>query len=209
VLDSVAYSKNYFYNRNRIKTANGPIWLTVPVITKGRFGQRFVDTRIDNTQDWRDKHWKSITYAYGRSPFFEKYSEYFKTTFSRDWEFLTDICVDTFAFLLKSFGIETKMVRSSELNVGGSREDLLMNVCKRTAATHYLSGPDGRNYLNLDRWREGGIEVSFQNYVHPTYPQMYGESIPNLSAIDLLFNLGEGAREVLVSTQPEYFGGAR
>src|SRR3972149_10546120 len=78
ILDNVPYSKNYFYNRNKIKTANGPVWLTVPVLTKGQIGQTFIETKIDNNQNWKEKHWKSIYYAYLKTPYFEEYSGYIK-----------------------------------------------------------------------------------------------------------------------------------
>lgn len=209
ILDSVPYSKNYFYNRNKIKTSDGIMWLTIPVLTKGHYGQAFTETRIDKNQDWGAKHWKSISYSYGNASFFKDYSEYFFITMQKQWTILADICVETFTFLLKSFNINTKVVRSSELSVNGKKEELLINICKKMGATHYLSGIDGKNYLDMDLWKEYDIQIDFQNYAHPAYPQLYGDFVSNLSAIDLLFNCGEKGLETLTANQPKYFGGLR
>ncbi len=205
ILDSVPYSRNYFYNRNKIKTANGPIWLTIPILAKGRFGQLFTETRIDNSQKWAEKHRKGITCAYSKAPFFDDYAGRLYEMLEKKREFLTDICLDSFRFLLESFCIKTKIARSSELGANGAKEELLIDICKKTGATHYLSGPDGRNYLNISRWTDNGIEVDFQNYIHPVYPQLYGDFTSNMSAIDLLFNCGGESCPIVASGQPEYF----
>lgn len=205
VLDNVPYSKNYFYNRNRIKMSGGPGWLTVPVLTKGHMGQTFVETKIDNAQRWGCKHWKSISYSYAHAPFFKDYSSYLEETLKKDWDLLADLCMDTFAFLLNSYNIRTKVIRSSELYSQGSKEELVINICKELKSTRYLSGPDGKNYLNLDLWDDNGIEVDFQNYIHPVYAQLHGDFVPNMSAIDLLFNCGKDSRDIFSANQPEYF----
>lgn len=209
ILDNVPYSKNYFYNRNRIKTANGPIWLTVPILTKGHFGQTFIETRIDNSQNWGEKHWKSIYYAYKDAPHFDEYGEYLKAKLSEKWEILADLCIETFTYLLSSFNSKSKILKSSEMGVEGKKEELLINICKKVGATHYLSGPDGKNYLTSALWEENNISIDFQHYIHPKYPQLYGDFVPNLSAIDLLFNCGKTGLETLTYGQPIYFGGLR
>jgi len=205
ILDNVPYSKNYFYNRNKIKGPNGPQWLTIPVLSKGQFGQSFTEMRIDNSQDWGEKHRKSIYQAYAKAPFFGEYSGYFYEALKKDWNLLADICVETFRFLLTSFGINKEIVRASELKAEGKKEGLIINICRKVGATHYLSGPDGRNYLDISRWDDNGIKVDFQNYAHPIYPQLHGDFVPNMSAIDLLFNCGKDGFNVLASGQPEYF----
>lgn len=208
VLDSVPYSKNYFYNRNRIKTANGLTWLTVPVLTKGCEGQDFTETRIDNRENWREKHWKSIFYSYKKAPFFEESCQRLENILKREWEFLVDLCLETFHYILEIFDIRTRIVRASELGVQGRKEGLVISICKQLQATHYLSGPDGKNYLTPDLWAKQNMMVDFQNYIHPIYRQLHGEFIPNLSVIDLIFNYGGlSGLEILTSGQPEYFNG--
>jgi len=205
ILDNVPYSKNYFYNRNQIKGPNGNIWLTVPMLTKGYFGQTFLDARIDNNQDWRVKHWKSIRYSYSAAPFFKDYRGYFEEVFAKEWKSLVDICLETFRFLLKSYGVTTSVVRASELGVSGKKEELIINICKKLDATHYLSGPDGKNYLDLSFWKKNNVRVDFQNYSHPIYPQLHGDFAAKMSSIDLLFNCGNEGLKILTAGQPEYF----
>lgn len=205
ILDTVPYSKNYFYNRNKIRTKEGEVWLTIPVLTSGLTGQTFIETRINNTKNWGLKHWKTIEQSYRRAPFFDMYQGFFFETLNRRCDFLVDICLETFRFLLDSFAITSRVVRASELGAKGAKEDLLLDLCTKTGATRYLSGPDGRNYLNLDAWAANSIAVDFQNYQHPVYQQVYGGFVPNLSVVDLLFTHGREGAVHMKSGQPEYF----
>ena len=205
ILDNVPYSKNYFYNRNRIKGANGPLWITIPVLTKGNTGQLFTETRIVSGQDWRSTHLKSIESCYRKTPFFSEYFPYFEELYQKEWLFLADICEETFRFLLKCFGLKTTLQRASALHVQGKKEDLLIEICEAVGAKRYLSGPDGKKYVDLARWRKEAISIDFQEYLHPVYSQLFGDFIHNLSAIDILFNCGEEGMKILTSNQPTYF----
>lgn len=201
LLDNVPYSKNYFLNRNRIKTPNGWAWITVPVLTKGKFNQLIKDVKIDNSSKWREKHWKSIYYNYQKAPYFNTYAEILKSeVYDRVWENLSDLCVKTLNLVLDMLKIKIPILKASELGVSGKKEDLLLNICGKLGADEYLSGPDGRKYLNLKKWEENGIKVFFHDYKHSTYPQLYGEFIPNLSIIDLLFNCGEKSLKILTGS---------
>ena len=207
LLDNVPYSKNYFYNRNRIKTANGWIWLTVPVITKNRFGQLIKDVEIKNSVDWRSDHWKSIFFAYKKSKYFECFASSLEEIYKREWQYLYEICEIMIEFIMKSFGIKTPIYRASELNVHGKKEDLLLNICKKLNVNKYLSGIDGKNYLNLENWKNQQIKVLFQNYKHPKYPQMFNNGfIPQMSSVDLLFNCGPESLNILKDERGEKIG---
>jgi len=197
LLDNVPYSKNYFYNRNRIKTANGWIWLTIPVVTKNRFGQLIKDVQINNTLDWRKDHWKSISLAYKKCRYFDQYATMFEEIYNQQWQYLGDICEATTKLIMKAFGITTPIYKASELGIEGKKEELLINICKNWKADMYLSGVDGRNYLNSESWRNSQIEVNFQDFKHPKYPQLYGDFIPQMAAIDLLFNCGGESLDIL------------
>ena len=203
LLDNVPYSKNYFYNRNRIKTANGWIWLTVPVITKNRFGQAIKDIEINNTKNWARNHWKNISLAYKKSKYFEYYISGLEEIYKRQWQYLVDICEATTKFIMESFGIKTPVCKASELGVGGRKENLLVEICKKLDATVYLSGVDGKKYLNLENWSEQQIRVIFQDFRHPKYPQLFNGFIPQMSAIDLLFNCGPESLNILQNKNGE------
>lgn len=200
LLDNVPYSKNYFINRNKIKTANGWIWLTVPVLAKGSFGQLISDVRINNKVNWQKQHWKSIYYAYKKAPYFSRYAEFFEQVYQREWTYLVEFVEELLFYLLRVLGIATKVVKASNLNVEGNKEELILGICKAVHADEYLSGPDGKNYLNLELWHENNVKVTFHNYHHPpAYPQLHGEFLPQMSIIDLLFNCGENSLEILLN----------
>jgi len=201
LLDNVPYSKNYFINRNKIKTADGGIWLTIPVLTKGRFKQLIKDVQIDNATPWPRKHWKSIYYSYNKAPYFSKYADFFERTYKTEWIYLIDIIDHLFFFILKALKINTPIIKASELGIKGKKEELILSICKTVKADEYLSGPDGKNYLNLRLWRENNIKVIFHNYHHPKYPQLYGEFLPQMSIIDLLFNCGDESLKILSKNQ--------
>jgi len=202
LLDNVAYSKDYFLNRNKIKTANGWSWLTVPVLTKGKFGQLIREVQIDNSTPWQEKHWKSIYFNYIKAPFFSSYGEILKKeVYERKWTYLCELSEKSLKLLLKFLGITTPIVKASELGVEGKKEDLLIKICQKIGADEYLSGPDGRNYLNLEVWKQKNIKVYFHDYQHPCYPQLHGGFEPNMSVIDLLFNCGPESLDILSKNQ--------
>lgn len=205
ILDTVAYSKNYFYNRNRIKASGGQLWLSVPVLTKGHYGQSFTEARINNIGNWPVKHSKSIYHSYFNAPFFKNYEPLLASMLNRRWDFLVDLCLESLGFLMDSFGVKTKILRASQLGIKGNKEELLISICKELKATHYLSGVDGSNYIHPDIWKADNIEVDFQSYIHPVYQQLHGNFIPNMSSLDLLFNRGANGLKELTAGQPEYF----
>jgi hypothetical protein len=202
LLDNVPYSKNYFINRNKIKTTNGWTWLTVPVLTSGLFGQLIKDVQIDNKTQWCKTHWRSIYYSYKKAPHFPKYVNFFEGFYAKEWAYLAEANEALLDFVLNTLGIKTRIVKASELDVLGKKEELILNTCKVLKADEYLSGPDGAKYLSLDLWRRNNIKVEFHNYRHPEYPQLYGKFIPQMSIIDLLFNCGEDSLRILSSNQP-------
>jgi len=197
LLDNVPYSKNYFLNRNKIKTANGWTWLTIPVIFKGNSHKLIKEIEIDNRSDWRKKHWRSIYYSYKNSSYFDIYAEFFEHFYQQEWRYLAEASSQVLSSLLSMLQIKTPIRMASALGVEGKKEELILNICKAVQAQEYLSGPDGRNYLNLGLWRENRVKVEFHEYLHPQYRQLHGEFLPQMSVIDLLFNCGPDSLSIL------------
>lgn len=198
VLDHVQFEKNSFTNRNRVCTAQGSTWLTVPVRTKGRFGNLPI-SRLEIAADgrWAGKHWATLSQAYARAPHFQEHAEFFRDTFDRRWHLLADLMTHLTSYLLDALRVETRCVRSSELDVRAAKSDLILDVCRTLNATHYLSGPVGRDYLDLNKFEEQGIGVVFHDYRHPTYPQCEPGFQPFMAAVDLLFNCGSDGSDIL------------
>jgi hypothetical protein len=186
--DDAQYSKNNLFNRNRIKTQIGELWLTVPIRYKS--GRSICETEIDNSSNWREKHWKTITCNYSKARFFKEYAGMFEEIYSRDWKILSDLTIAMNETICEIMGIKTKFYRSSELKAEGMSNEKLINLCKNIGADVYLSGQGAKAYMNEDLFREQGITVEYQEFSYPVYPQQWGEFIPNLSVIDYLFNCG-------------------
>ena len=197
LLDNVPYSKNYFLNRNKIKTANGWTWLTVPVIFKGNSHKIIKEIEIDNRSDWGKKHWLSIYYSYKNSSYFDTYADVFEHFYKQEWRYLVEASTHLLFSLLRMLNIKTPIRMASTLGVEGRKEELILNICKSVQAEEYLSGPDGRNYLNLGLWQENKVKVEFHDYLHPQYRQLHGEFLPHMSVIDLLFNCGPDSLPIL------------
>jgi hypothetical protein len=200
IYDDVQYDKHSWRNRNRIKTPKGAHWLTVPVLLKFDEHPRVNEIRIDNGGNWRKKHLFTIEQNYSKAPFFRKYSPLFEETYTRDWEYLIDLDMYFIMKIADCLGIEkTKIIRSSALGITGDRIGRLIAICRRFHTDTFYEGASGRNYIDEGRFLAEGIQVVFQDYRHPVYPQLYGEFIPYLSIIDLLFNLGEKSLSVLMN----------
>jgi hypothetical protein len=200
VLDNVMLersSKTRFTNRNKIKTADGWAWLTVPVKTAG-IGQPLIcDTKLDIEQNWAKKHYQSIIHSYNRAPYFDANKEWLECFYSQPWTHLSPMIEQCTSHLLESLKIKTPLVHSSKMPVEGRKSELILNLCKYVGATTYISGAFGRNYLNFQDFKESGISIEFDDYVQPSYPQLHGDFQPHMSALDLLLNCGERSCEFL------------
>lgn len=195
-LDNVQFKKNEWQNRNKIKTAEGWQWLTVPVLHN--FGQRIHEVKINNTVQWKRKHLSALLTNYSKAPFFSDYFEFFKSTFAAEWEFLTDFNIHVTRYLTEVLGLSGKQfVKASEFELRRGNTNRLIDICKKMGGDVYLSGKDGAKYLDLSKFEEEKIDVIFQEYKHPMYSQLYGEFEPFLSVLDLLFNCGPDSLLIL------------
>ena len=189
LLDTVQYKKNEFQNRNRIKTADGWQWLTVPVTY--RFPQRIEEVGVNQTVDWQRKHLQALKTNYSKAPFFETYCGRFEELYQQSYEFLVQVNVACIELLMKLLGLERKLVLASSLQVETEDPTLrLVEICRKLGGDFYLSGRDGANYMDIDMFAGHQIDILFQDFQHPQYPQCFGTFEPNMSVVDLLFNCG-------------------
>lgn len=202
VLDHVQFEKNSFVNRNKIRTAKGWTWLTVPVETSGQFGHLAIDAlRIAADPRWARKHWLSIEQNYAAAPHFAAHRAAFAELYARPWERLIDLIEAINSYLMQAFVISTRLVRSSTLGATASKSELVLELCRHAGATTYLSGPLGRDYLDLQSFAAAGIDVVFHDYRHPVYAQAHPGFEPGMAAIDLLFMQGPEAGRTLRRTE--------
>jgi hypothetical protein len=196
LLDTVQYKKNEFQNRNRIKTVDGWQWLTVPVTY--RFPQRIYEVGVNQTVDWQRKHLQALKTNYRKAPFFDTYIGKFEKFYQQPYELLAEVNVACIKLLMDLLGLKNKVVLSSSLQVETEDPTLrLVEICQTLDGDTYLSGRDGAKYMDLDTFHSHQIEIIFQDFNHPEYPQCYGPFEPNLSVVDLLFNCGPDSLNII------------
>lgn len=196
LLDTVQFSKRDWENRNRIKVASGPAWVTVPVRGHSR-GTPIHEIRIDNEQPWADKILGMIRRAYEGARFFDENYPGIADILRRDWDRLVDLNVALIDWICSEMSIRCEFVKSRSLGVEGTGQELLIELCKAVGANHYLSGPNGRDYIDTDQWQQSGIGLHFHDYVCAEYPQQFGEFEPWLSVVDMLMNCGPNTRALV------------
>jgi len=198
VLDHVQFEKNSMVNRNKINSVNNPILLTVPVYTKGKFGNLEINTvEIDHVSQWQKKHWKTILLSYSKAPFFCKYKDELELIYKKKYTKLNDLLKDQLTFFLNALRIKTPILFSSSLDLKESKSDLILEICIKNNACHYISGPYGRDYIDLEKFYENNISVSFHDYNHPNYTQLSKVFNSNLSILDLIMNHGDNSLTIL------------
>ena len=199
LLDNVQYVKKEWHNRNRIREHNkGWMWLTVPIYRKPGF-QKINEVIIDNSRNWQKRHWKSILTAYQKSPFFELYEAFFEDVYSKNWEKLIEINETIIRYIINELDIQTPIVKGSTLQLEGKKTDFIIDICKKTNSDTFLSGIGGHQYLDERKVKESNIMLLYQDFQHPIYSQRFEPFVPNLSVIDLMFNLGnEDSRKQII-----------
>lgn len=173
--------------------------MTVPVVTKGKFTQTIPQTCIDNGKDWARKHLAAIKNHYCKAPYFDRYFPMLEEGLNTSWEMLLDLDLHFIRLLDETLGLGTNYILASSLSPEGKKAELIVNICELVGADEYLNGAMGRGYLSDDLFRERGIRLMFQDYDHPVYRQCYDGFVSHLSVIDLLFNCGDGSRDVILS----------
>jgi len=202
VLDNVQFKKNEWQNRNRIRTAQGWQWLTVPVLHN--FGSKINEIKINNNEPWRKKHLRALELNYCKAPYFEQYFPYFQEILSRPWENLGEINLCFVRKMLELLGITTKLVLSSEYEAADHKTMRLVDLCRHFNAATYLSGEGGSSYLDEEQFKINNIDIVVQKYEHPLYNQIWSRSteegfVSHLSIVDLLFNCGPASFDTLTA----------
>jgi hypothetical protein len=199
IFDTVQFTPRHEENRARLKGPQGPQWLSVPVQKISR-EQRIVDTRISRDHPWQQDAVKTLAHLYGKSPGYREHGPEVEGIIQAPNETLTGLDRASWAPALRLWGVRCNFVLASELPVSGRGPQLLLDICKHLGADVYLSGPDGRNYLDSAEFAAAGVQVRYHDYKHPVYAQRFGEFVPFLSYLDMLFiaGLGEtGSAELL------------
>lgn len=191
--DEVQYTRRDWRNRNKIKTPHGALWLTIPIDVKGKYLQKVQETKVALTENWREKHWKTIAMNYSKSPYFNIYKERFENLYSDTSEvYLSKINYSFLLLINDLLGIKTPVRWSSEFEPKmEGRNERLIDICLQTGATDYFSGSAAKDYMDENLFNQHGINVHYFDYSGYTpYNQLWDEFIHEVSIIDLIFNEG-------------------
>jgi hypothetical protein len=194
--DDVQYDRGGWRNRNRVKTANGSIWLTIPVAKKGSVetGAPINTIGINWDRPWTKAHWTTIQQAYKKAPFFETYRELLENIYRRQPQLLADFTVETTIEIAGLLGLaDRRFLRSSQLTAEGVKTERLVSILQQVGATHYISGPSARDYLEEEKLAAAGISLEYMQYDYQPYPQLYPPFDPQVSIVDLLMMTGPEA----------------
>jgi hypothetical protein len=196
LLDTVQFKKNEWQNRNRIKTAQGMQWITVPVLY--HFPQLIQDVEINNNEKWQHKQRQTILSNYRKAPFWSLLEPFFDEMFSAQWDTIAKLNIHVVKRLAAILGIETPLFVASGMGVFPENPDeRLIAIARHFGADAYLAGSGGHDYMDLEKYREASVDVIFQEYQHPVYNQLYGDFEPFLSVIDLIFNHGKESLNII------------
>ncbi len=196
LLDNVQYKKNEVQNRNKIKTAAGGQWLTVPVLY--RFPQLINEVEINNKERWQRKQQQALISNYKKAPYWNVLEPFFTELFQSQWQTISQLNIHVVKTLVKILGIETPLHIASEIgNFPEDPDERLIAITKHFGADTYLSGSGGRNYMDIDKYGRNSIKVIVQDYKHPVYSQLFDDFLPYMSVVDLIFNNGGESLRIL------------
>jgi hypothetical protein len=194
LLDDVQYTRRDWRNRNRIKTANGVQWLTIPVETKGRYFQAIKDILVGDPR-WNQVHWKTLSHHYSRAPYFREYRAFFEDLYlGADQRYLSEVNHRFLTAICGLLGIDTQITWSSDYELADEPTERLLHLCRQAGAREYISGPAARAYLNEERFRADHVAVRYIDYTgYPEYDQLYPPFEHGVSILDLVFSTGPDA----------------
>jgi hypothetical protein len=199
IFDDVQLARGKSYvTRNLVKTSGRVQWLTVPVRDKGELNL-IKDVIISQDGKWQNKHWKTLQGAYARAPYFNKYEAGFREIYGQIWESLCSLNIALIKAIKDMLGIKAQLVLSSELNVQAIGAEKILGILKSLEADTYITGEGkgSQRYIEEAEFKQNNIKLVYHQFRHPVYHQLWGDFIPNLSIIDLLFNEGEKSLSIL------------
>ena len=200
LFDDMQYTRRDWRNRNKIKTPQGSLWLTIPVQVKGKYYQKIRETEISDAQ-WSEQHWKTIVHNYAQAKYFQEYRGVFEELYGGtresllgqvNYRFLNTIC--------QLLDIQTRISWSMEYHLIDGKTERLVDLCQQAGATEYLSGPSAKGYIDEMLFEQAGIALRFSDYSgYLEYEQLFPPFDHYVSIIDLIFNTGSDARHYMKS----------
>jgi WbqC-like protein family len=201
LLDDVQFPQGTTWiSRNRFKSHQGALWVTVPVWKKGLGLQTISQVRICHEGRWAKKHLQSLKTAYRKAPYLPEHLAFLEEMFSGKNEKLMDLNLAVIHYLMRALAIKTRLVLLSELNVPSTGSRRLVDLCTLVGASQFVAQGPAKKFLDEKSFQDAGIEITYVTPPVPTYPQLWGDFIANLSAFDLVLNCGPKSHDILISS---------
>ena len=200
IYDVMQYTKRDWRNKNFIKSPQGSLRLSIPILTSGKYYQSIYETKtVENS--WSKSHWNSLLMNYSKAPFFDEVKELLEPIYLGDIsDSLSVINYKLIVAICDYLGIQTKLSSSRDYDIVEGRTERLVSLCEQSGATKYLSGAAAKEYMDEDLFTKKGIEVEWMSYEgYEEYEQLWGEFIHEVSILDLLFNCGKDAKQYMKS----------
>ena len=156
-----------------------------------------MEVGVNQSDNWRRKHWQALRTNYSKAPYWDSVCEFLQAFYARDWDMLAPLNQASIVWLRGVLGVDTELLLVSEMELSKEPTERLVDICKTVGADTYLAGADGRKYMNLESFSQAGIDLVFQDYHHPVYPQLFADFESHLSALDLVLNCGPESLEFL------------
>lgn len=200
--DDVQFTKRDWRSRNKIPTANGDLWLTVPVITKGKRSQLICETEIDLSSNWQTKHHKTLSLNYMKAPYFIDYSQLLEDFYLKErWENLSRMNQYMTKYICELLQIDTLFYSSEQFAVSGDKDgEKVIKICEKLGCNRFLNGPASKAFMDETKFQAAGIELEYMEYDYVEYTQLYQPFNHNVSILDLLFMTGPKAAEYIFGT---------
>lgn len=197
-MSSVQLNTHSWQTRNLIKSANGSQYFNVPIITKNRRYQQIRDVEICYESKWQGKFINAIKTYYGKAPYFKKYFPILQEIYSKEWQSLNELKIYITNFLLNELNIKPAIFYDTDFEFSAHKTDLLVQMCKELNCNFFLSNKGSSAYVEIEKFNANNIDHMYMDWICPKYPQLFGNFIPNLSILDMLFNCGPEATEEII-----------
>lgn len=201
--DDMQYTKNDWRNRNQIKTPQGVQWLTIPVKSKGRFGQTIRETEINGIK-WAKEHCKTLSQNYRRAACFSEIMAWLEPLYQAERPpHLSQLNRCFIEAICSYLGIKTTISNSWDYHLSEGKTERVADLCASAGGSEYISGPAASDYIDESVFVERDIKLTWFDYAgYPEYPQLWGEFTHGVTILDLLFNCGKDAFRYMRYVRP-------
>lgn len=197
LLDNVQHQRRAFEHRNKIKTSNGSAWLSIPIDRKNSKSDKIKDLLILNKEPWQEDHLKTFQYNYKHAPFYNEVIKLLEEFYSVKRLYLNDVVRDMLNIIIEYLDINVKLEWASDYKWKNKNDDLLVEITNFFRGTAYISGPNGRNYIDENKFKSNNIKLFYHEYNHPIYKQFWGDFVPYMTIWDAFFYYGKDTLKII------------